>query len=126
VAVRSKRWQISPPLPPDQAVRFQKFHPVIAQILYNRGYTDPESARDFLSGGIALHDPFKMRGIDRAVGRIRTAIRRKEKIVVYGDFDADGVTSTTLLVTAAGYGVKIAWRGCQPVYSASCGRGLWP
>ena len=71
------------------------FHPVMAQVLYNRGYDTPEKARVFLEGGDdALHGPFALRGMNKAVARIRKAIRSGETIAVYGDFDADGVTST--------------------------------
>jgi single-stranded-DNA-specific exonuclease len=144
VALKPKKWQISPPLPNDQAARFQTFHPVVAQILYNRGYTDPEEARAFLLGQTPLGDPFKMRGVTDAVVRIRRAIKKGESIVVYGDFDADGVTSTALLVTVLsalganvqpyiphrvdeGYGLnaaalrKLAARGVNLVITVDCG-----
>jgi len=102
VALKPKRWQINLPLPHNQATRFQYFHPVVAQILYNRGYTDPDAARAFLLGEMPAHtlQPFAMLGMNNAIRRIKDAIKRREKIVVYGDFDADGVTSTALLVTA--------------------------
>src|SRR5712691_10418531 len=94
VPLKSKRWQISPPLPLAEIKRFQYFHPVVAHILYHRGYTDPESANAFLDGEIVPGDPFKMRGMAQAVSRIRRAITKRELVVVYGDFVADGVTST--------------------------------
>lgn len=97
--IKSKRWEISPPLPESETRRFQYLHPVVARILYNRGFTDPEAAQAFISGVPQFGDPFKMRGIPQAVARIRTAIRKQERVVIYGDFDADGVTSTVLLVT---------------------------
>jgi single-stranded-DNA-specific exonuclease len=109
VPLNPKRWQVSPPLPHTEANRFQRFHPVVAGILYNRGYTDPQVAQAFMSGEIVFGDPFKMRGMAQAVSRIRRAIQKQELIVVYGDFDADGVTSTALLVTtlqALGANVK--------------------
>jgi len=74
---------------------------VLAQVLYNRGQDTPEKARMFLDGGdYALHNPFLMHGMAQAVARIRQAIKRGELIAVYGDFDADGVTSTALLTQA--------------------------
>jgi single-stranded-DNA-specific exonuclease len=144
VALKSKRWQVSPPLPADQAARFQRFHPVVAQILYNRGYTDPDTAQRFLLGQTPPGDPFKMRGMAQAVSRIRQAIRKREPTVVYGDFDADGVTSTALLVSVLkalganvqhyiphrvdeGYGLnseslrKLARRGFKLVVTVDCG-----
>lgn len=74
---------------------------MLAQVLYNRGQDTPEKARMFLEGGdYALHNPFLMHGMAQAVARIRQAIKRSELIAVYGDFDADGVTSTALLTQA--------------------------
>ncbi len=74
------------------------FHPVMAQVLYNRGYTDPVAARRFLDAEMPDVNPFKMAGMSQAVARIRRAIRQQEPIAVFGDFDTDGVTSTALLV----------------------------
>jgi single-stranded-DNA-specific exonuclease len=70
----------------------------VAQILFNRGLTDPEKAEQFIVGQYDDDNPFIMKGIDRAVTRLRRAIRGAEPIAIYGDFDADGVTSTALLV----------------------------
>lgn len=96
-----KRWNIAPRVPPSVLATLRAFHPVIAQVLYNRGQDTPEKARAFLDGGDgALHNPFALHGMAQAVERIRRAIKRDEQIVVYGDFDADGVTSTVLLVQA--------------------------
>jgi len=96
-----KRWNIAPRIPPSVLATLREFHPVIAQVLYNRGQDTPQKARAFLDGGDdALHNPFALHGMAQAVQRIRRAIRGGEQIVVYGDFDADGVTSTALLVQA--------------------------
>jgi single-stranded-DNA-specific exonuclease len=70
--------------------------------LFNRGITDPAEADAFLNGRPLFHDPYRMLGMTQAVERIRAAIRRAEPIVVYGDFDADGVTATVLLVKTLG------------------------
>ena len=73
----------------------------MAQVLINRGQDTPEKAQTFLVGSPdALHNPFDMHGMQQAVGRIRQAIKAGEAIAVYGDFDADGVTSTALLTQA--------------------------
>ncbi|MCX7707623.1 MAG: single-stranded-DNA-specific exonuclease RecJ [Anaerolineae bacterium] len=93
-----KRWDIAPVLPRRQRDRMSHLHPLLAQILFNRGITDPEEADAFLTGRVRFTDPFRMKGIRAAVERIRAAIRAREPIVVYGDFDADGVTATALLV----------------------------
>jgi single-stranded-DNA-specific exonuclease len=74
---------------------------VIGQVLWNRGFTDVESARDFLEPSLdQLHDPRRMLGMDAAVDRVERALARRERIVVHGDYDVDGLTSTYLVVTA--------------------------
>ena len=140
----SKRWDISPSVPRRQLDRLSNLQPLLVQILFNRGVTDPEEARVFLNGYARFDDPSRMRGIPEAVARIRAAIRSGEPIVVYGDFDADGVTSTALLVQALtalgahvspyiphrvdeGYGLhndaldKIAAAGARLVITVDCG-----
>ncbi|MFC4078322.1 single-stranded-DNA-specific exonuclease RecJ [Salinithrix halophila] len=74
-------------------------HPLTARLLYNRGVTDFEEARRFLSVDISqLHDPFRLDGMEAAVERIRKALETGEKIRIYGDYDADGVSSTSLMM----------------------------
>ncbi len=73
--------------------------PIVSQILINRGITTPNDAKEFLFPSLEqLHNPFLMKDMERGVDRIVEAISRKEKIVVYGDYDADGITSTVILV----------------------------
>ncbi|WP_282941308.1 single-stranded-DNA-specific exonuclease RecJ [Paenibacillus sp. RC67] len=73
--------------------------PLVARLLVGRGMTDKEHAAAFLYGGTDhIHDPFLLDGMESAVLRIRQALERGEKIRVYGDYDADGVSSTTLMV----------------------------
>lgn len=75
--------------------------PVLAQLLLNRGVRTPEQAQDFLFGKLSsCHDPFLLKDMQKAVDRIRKAAEKKEKILIYGDYDVDGVTSTALLVHA--------------------------
>ncbi|MGQ9848762.1 MAG: single-stranded-DNA-specific exonuclease RecJ [Aggregatilineaceae bacterium] len=98
LSAQVKRWRVQPLIPPSVQRRLGAYHPMLAQLLYNRGQDTPEKARLFLEGGDdTLHNPFTMYGMSDAVGRIRQALRRGELIAVYGDFDADGVTSTVLL-----------------------------
>jgi single-stranded-DNA-specific exonuclease len=70
----------------------------VVQVLYNREITDPAAVDAFLDGRDDAVNPFALPGMNRAVSRIRRALRRGERIAVYGDFDADGVTATALLV----------------------------
>lgn len=75
--------------------------PLLASLLANRGYAVPESAAEFLEGDqdlSGLHDPFLMHGMKDAVRRIRAALADGERIWVYGDYDADGVSSTSLMI----------------------------
>lgn len=72
--------------------------PVAVRLLSCRGLRDATAIRRFLScEDAALHSPFLMRDMERAVARIRAAIARNEKLVIYGDYDVDGVTSVSLL-----------------------------
>jgi single-stranded-DNA-specific exonuclease len=98
-----KHWEIAPRARQEHLRRYKGMSPLIAQTLYNRGFTDPDDAHTFLYA----NDPtigrmlgFKGRkpSIDDALSRIRRAIKSSERIYIYGDFDADGVTSTALLV----------------------------
>ena len=69
-----------------------------AKILASRGFDTPEAARSFLGRETEmLHDPFMMADMDKAAGRILKAIKNGEKIAVYGDYDVDGVTSTSVV-----------------------------
>lgn len=75
--------------------------PLLGRLLWGRGITDPEAIKPFLSAHYAdLHDAFLLKGMERAVARVRQAIERGERVAVYGDFDTDGVTGVTLLKQA--------------------------
>jgi single-stranded-DNA-specific exonuclease len=72
-----------------------------AKILWARGYRTAASARDFLHPSLdGLHDPLLMAGLREALERLRRAIAEREKILIYGDYDADGATSVVILKTA--------------------------
>ena len=74
-------------------------HPLVCQILSNRGFEDIEEVRKFLNPSLDdLYDPFIMKGMDKAVDRLVRALENGEKIVIYGDYDVDGITSITLIV----------------------------
>jgi len=73
-------------------------NPIVARLLYTRGYTDVESAKSFIyMESEIICNPFLMKDIDRATDRIRLAIERNEPITVYGDYDVDGVTAVCTL-----------------------------
>jgi single-stranded-DNA-specific exonuclease len=72
--------------------------PVVARLLCQRGYSDPEFAERFLNPSLEhLHDPMLLADMPIAVERILAAIARKERIAIHGDYDVDGVTSTVIL-----------------------------
>ncbi len=96
-----KAWQI---LQPDiqwveKLCRILKCHPAIASILVNRKIFSPEDASNFLNSSLRhLGPPFAIKDMDAAVERILTAILHKEKILIFGDYDVDGITATTILL----------------------------
>ncbi len=95
---RNKHWQIAPPAPPSHADQFPNLHPATIQVLYNRGIVKTADVEAFLNGGSGEMNPFTLPDLPAAVTRLRRALRVGETIAIYGDFDADGVTATALLV----------------------------
>ncbi|GBE04224.1 single-stranded-DNA-specific exonuclease RecJ [bacterium BMS3Abin09] len=73
---------------------------VLAQVFVNRGIKDAAAIKDFLNPSMeSFHDPFLMPDMDKAVLRLKAAREKDETVLVHGDYDADGITSTTLLVS---------------------------
>ena len=71
---------------------------IIATLLVERGITTFEEARCFFRPSLdQLHDPFRMKDMDRAIARINDAVRRRERILVYGDYDVDGTSAVALV-----------------------------
>ncbi len=82
-----------------QLITTDGVHPLVAQILYNRGITDPIQIELFLSNDKRLEaDPLLLPDMPKAVIRTHQALYSGEKIAIYGDFDADGITATALLI----------------------------
>ncbi len=99
--LRKNIWQVAPKVPDHVQGKFGHIHPVMLQVLYNRGIIEPAAVQAFLEGRyLESTDPFLLPDMDKAVARIEQAIDNEETIIVYGDFDADGVTSTVLLTQA--------------------------
>lgn len=108
-------------------VRALAISPWVARVLVSRGIESPDEARAFLEPeSQPYHDPFELPGMDSFVQRIDRAVRKKEKVIVHGDYDADGVTSSAILSFAlqrvglspkvflperfeGGYGVQPEW-----------------
>src|SRR5574341_1125915 len=108
---RDARWHVQP-ADTDGRRRLSEalgLSPAVAQVLINRGFADPTSAAAFLSTGFdRLADPRALAGMDRVIERLAWAARDRVPVAVYGDYDADGVTATALLVRALRRG------GAQP------------
>ncbi|MCB8989078.1 MAG: single-stranded-DNA-specific exonuclease RecJ [Chloroflexota bacterium] len=99
--IRENKWQIAPPISQQLRQQYSHLHPTLLQILYNRGLIEPAHIQAFLDGHyLESTDPFLLPDMDKAVARIQQAVEREETVIVYGDFDADGVTSTVLLTQA--------------------------
>ncbi|MEC2072125.1 single-stranded-DNA-specific exonuclease RecJ [Alkalihalophilus marmarensis] len=72
---------------------------LVAQLLINRGIETPEAARTFLyTKEMTYHDPYLLKGMDKTVARIKEAIANQEKILIFGDYDADGISSTSVMI----------------------------
>lgn len=139
-----RRWVLAPPPPPEVEARLSHYHRVLRSILAQRGVATAAEADIFLNGAALAADPFRMKGVGEAVSRLRFALRRGERIAVYGDFDADGITATALLTAALralgadvhyyiphrvdeGYGLncqaldRLRARDCRVVVTVDCG-----
>src|SRR5271154_1259986 len=95
-----KRWVIAKPEPALAETLARELHLAlpITQVLVNRGYRTAEASSSFLNPQLRqLGDPFDLPDMGAAVDRILAAIAGKERIVIYGDYDVDGVTSSALL-----------------------------
>jgi single-stranded-DNA-specific exonuclease len=96
---QEKRWRLEPPHPQAEELAGRlKVSPILAQILLNRGISNPADCAEFLRPNLKLlHDPSIVGGLPQAAERIARAIRDREKIVIYGDYDVDGITATAIL-----------------------------
>lgn len=149
---RPSRWEVYPDPDPRhiQNIKLSLAHleltPLMVRVLANRGVTELEDIEAFVKPPdlASYPDPLRLTGMSAAVERIARAVQDSEKIVVYGDFDADGVTSTSLLTLALrhfgasaepyipnrvneGYGLnanavaEIAGRGATLLITVDCG-----
>lgn len=123
--------------------------PITAQVLINRGVTSEYEAEAFMNSSLFdLPSPFLMKGMDSAVKRLSSAVMEKEKIAIYGDYDVDGITSTSLLYNfliqlgaevsyynpdrlTEGYGINtdavrsLGEEGVSLIVSCDCGITAW-
>jgi len=93
------RWKLLPPAPENHPLMTSGFSPLIAQLLYNRGLTEPSEIKPFLTADRSLSSsPYLLPDMSKAVARIYQALLSGESIAIYGDYDADGITATAILV----------------------------
>ena len=95
------RWSIAPaqPLLADQLAARLRVSPLLAQCLVNRGLSEPDALAAYLEPRLkALADPFLLPAMDLAVERLLRAREQREAVVIFGDYDVDGVCSTALLL----------------------------
>jgi single-stranded-DNA-specific exonuclease len=140
------QWSTAPPRPEAGTLAAELgIPPAIAQVLANRGILTAEVARNFLYGTLdSMLDPYLFNDMAKAVELVRKAIERREKILIFGDYDVDGVLSVVILMRALrtlgaevdyyiperlkeGYGIKdehlqvVEERGARLVISVDCG-----
>src|SRR5580693_6505971 len=104
------RWTLAPPQPllAETLAAALKISPLLAQCLLNRGLSEPAAIEKFLAPRLKqLADPFLLPNMDQAVQRLLLARERAEALVIFGDYDVDGVTSTTLLLEVLG---RLGWQ----------------
>ena len=111
--MKEKRWEIKPfePFLSGKISSVLGISPWTAQLLINRGSKTPEEAEIFLRGELShLHSPYLLNGIEEASKRVFRAIKNGEKILVYGDYDVDGITSICLLmITLKQLGARVSY-----------------
>jgi len=147
--VITKRWEVAPTLPAEAIQELSGYPPILRQILYNRGHRTHELARLYLEAQPPPGcEPFNLIDLPKALDRIRFAIQEHENILIYGDYDADGVTATALLGLALkslgaevtqyipnrfdeGYGLNLdairtlAGQGVNLIITVDCGIRSW-
>lgn len=149
MSLSRKRWGSPLPAPLEDVTALAEaldVLPAVARVLHHRGMASAGDARAFIRPSLErLHSPWLMKGMQRAVERIGVALDRGEKIVVYGDYDVDGITAAALLIEALrrlgaagagfylpsrfreGYGLhrealeRIAAQGAALVITVDCG-----
>lgn len=107
------RWVIAPrdPLAETEIAVATGIHPLVVAVLRNRGLTTGQEIADFLNPSVEkLHDPGLLPDMEAVVERLDRAVERRERILIHGDYDADGLTSTALLCQV------LAKFGCEVQY----------
>jgi len=93
-----KRWIIYSKIDEETDKALEPYPQFLRQILYNRGFRSLAEADLYLKASAPLADPFLLTDMDKAVDRLLAAVNKHEEIIVYGDYDVDGVSATVLMV----------------------------
>ncbi|MBU4142903.1 single-stranded-DNA-specific exonuclease RecJ [Patescibacteria group bacterium] len=95
-------WKLKPTVPKEFIEQFPEYNPVVLELLARRGLATQEKIDEFFNPDYEgdLHDPFLMLGMREAVKRLEGAIKKKERIAIFGDYDADGVCGAVVLKSA--------------------------
>jgi single-stranded-DNA-specific exonuclease len=120
---RKALWRVEERIPAEIREALQGESVMLSHLLYCRGYRTLDDIRAFFAGHTVEHDPFSLPDMEAAAERIERAIRARERIAIYGDFDADGITATAVLV------FSLRALGVEPVAyipTREYGHGLHP
>ncbi|NMC86778.1 MAG: single-stranded-DNA-specific exonuclease RecJ, partial [Anaerolineaceae bacterium] len=93
-----KNWWVYPRIPAETDQALSAFPDILRQLLFNRGYLTEAAAVEYLNASQPLGNPLLLLDMEKAVKRLLHAIDHGETIVVYGDYDVDGVSATALMV----------------------------
>jgi single-stranded-DNA-specific exonuclease len=98
----TKKWNIAPPAPSEFIAEHPELPEIIARLLWNRGFKTQTEIDEFLNPDYStdIHDPFLFKDMPKAVDIIFAAIKNGSKITVHGDYDADGVCASVIIITA--------------------------
>ncbi|HCY5140069.1 TPA: DHH family phosphoesterase, partial [Staphylococcus aureus] len=106
------KWKLTKPAEyiSDELTSKLKLTPIVKKILESKSIIDEQAIESIISDTDVNHDALQLSDMTKAIERIKRAIANDEKILVYGDYDADGVTSTTILVTTLQLlGAQVGW-----------------
>lgn len=97
--IMHKQWKLLPKIKDEIISQFPNINSICLQLLFNRNINTQERIDEFFNSDYIddLHDPYLLKDMEKAVKRIYQAIDKKEEVLIYGDYDADGVTSSALL-----------------------------
>jgi single-stranded-DNA-specific exonuclease len=100
-----KIWKLKPNIPTELEEVYKDYPVLLRQLLFDRGLKEPEEIKKFINSDYTtgLNSPFLFRDMEKAVNRIWQAIENKEKITIYGDYDADAITANAVLRQAFNY-----------------------